>query len=195
MKLSPVLKKSLNREGSEHRSLLQSTDESTTDPNATTISTFVVSDTPETVENDESDTGDSETDKNVEEGEQLVDAEPTDEKELTPVTWQDKLKRIARVIKGFPLSYWLVVTLTMLFISDLYTTTAFLTQYLYPLKLLLIYFLLYLIGVLFSFTFFLSHDDWQFDPESASVITSLVCLSNVITSPLAGWLAGYPSET
>lgn len=78
----------------------------------------------------------------------------------------ETIKYHFKIIKGFSLSYWLVVSLMVIFMSDLYTCTAFLTDYLYESKL-------------------------APSAARASEITSLVCLANVLTSPLAGWLSGY----
>lgn len=39
---------------------------------------------------------------------------------------------VYNTLKGFDATYWLVLGLMVIFTSDLYTTTAFLTKYLYP---------------------------------------------------------------
>lgn len=144
-----------NKKPVEQRSLLSMSDEmpeseETQDKKEMSTTTFVVSD--EIVNND---TGDVDMEKGV----------SLNGEESPNQTYKEAIKGLWRTIRGFSLAYWLVVILCILFISDLYTTTAFLTQYLY--------------------------DEWGFSPESASAVTSFVCLSNVITSPIAGWLAGH----
>ncbi len=42
------------------------------------------------------------------------------------------IQEIFQAVKAFPITYWIVLCLATLFVSDLYTCTAFLTQYLYP---------------------------------------------------------------
>ena len=39
---------------------------------------------------------------------------------------------VVNTVRGFPITYWLVLSLMVIFTCDLYTTTAFLTKYLYP---------------------------------------------------------------
>lgn len=151
------MEKTETKKQSKNYSLLASTDDSKEERTS-------AEETDTESASTETETDTEELNKDVEKGEDKNEA-LLGEGEKLPNSYLDGLKGVWRAIKGFSLSYWLVVGLCVLFVSDLYTCTAFLTQYLY--------------------------DDWKYDAAHASAITSFVCLSNVITSPIAGWLAGY----
>eukprot|EP01112_Ceratiomyxa_fruticulosa_P002930 TRINITY_DN1332_c1_g1_i6.p1 TRINITY_DN1332_c1_g1~~TRINITY_DN1332_c1_g1_i6.p1 ORF type:complete len:454 (+),score=52.64 TRINITY_DN1332_c1_g1_i6:65-1426(+) len=68
-----------------------------------------------------------------------------------------------KIYRSFPVQYWILTAIISLFISNLYTFTAFATVYF--------------------------NEEWGLSPTLSGQIASLVCLSNLLSTSLFGWIS------
>jgi len=90
--------------------------------------------------------------------------EPKVERSVHKVRDTNDLKSLLATFKEFGLLFWLVMCAEALFTTDLYVFTSYATLFI--------------------------KDKWGYDQSDAAMITSFVCLANLITAPVTGYLAG-----